>query len=207
MLDSRRSRKEMVTLSTFGTWDRLSAFDRVDRNWPGPKVLVVFFEDYQSQPVPVSVQIPELEERARGWSNVKVVYYYARRQDDEALFSPWSVFNDSGSYKPMIPVNSLRNLAVDLAETELVFPVDIDFYPSVTAYNQLERLSYDANLPEKFAFLVPHFEFRSCFVEVQKSRNQNLVYPNDFESFHDNFTRDLVSSGATPGSPKSVKDM
>jgi len=56
------------------------------------------------------------------------------------------------------PVNFLRNLARELAETDVIFPIGVDFIPSDGLHDFLESLTKRGLFAGRGAFAVPTFE-------------------------------------------------
>jgi hypothetical protein len=118
-----------VTLATQGTVDRIDIFEEQVRRWPGPKVVVfAVFNHTADAAASAAADIARLRAAAKGWRNTLVrlavlehypgVDTYSRNIEDPTL--------------TLYPVNTLRNVAVDEAPTNWVFPLDIDFVPSET---------------------------------------------------------------------------
>jgi hypothetical protein len=88
------------------------------------------------------------------------------------------------------PINTLRNVAQDFAETRYVLALDLDFIPDVGAYEYLRaaRKSYMAS-ESKVAIILPHFETNRK-VCLNKSGEYN--YPEDYAAFIQQFRAGLV---------------
>jgi len=202
LVDSRVAKshhvvEDDISVVTFGTQDRIKAFDRVNKLWPGPKVLLLYLDNYNSSMHEINNHLDSVKEMASSrWSNVLVLYYIARIEQDSETFSSWNVVQLNDSFTiPMMPINTLRNVVLDLAQTKWVFPLDLDFYPSRNAYRKLLNLvqfqwTKKPN-SKKFALVLPHFEFRSCFLS-QAVENIEEAYPEDFDAFLSEFNKGRV---------------
>jgi hypothetical protein len=159
-----------VTLVTQGSTERIDAFVSIMSAWAGP--IVVLFA-ITADSVPLSAASSErrststttlagLRSASIAWRpNIRVLAVLGYATDavdrDEAN-------NNSRSMATSYPVNAFRNMVVDQATTtNWVFPIDIDFVPSHTLYDQLVKfyLPRMAKVP-RAALVVPHFEYADC---------------------------------------------
>lgn len=147
-----------VTLVTQGTADRVKMFDAQAARWPGPKV--VLFGVYNHTPTSArraAAELAMIRVASRRWVNTRVI----------ALLITYRPGAEPDKYSPLMsdpklglyPINTLRNVAIDQARTNWVFPLDIDFLPTSSLYHRFVKY----HLPRlasvsKPAAVVPHFE-------------------------------------------------
>lgn len=89
--------------------------------------------------------------------------------------------NPSDLENYLYPINSLRNLALEQAATDLVFLVDIDFIPSENMHEQLtQTYAYLLSESASTVFVVPAFEMlgekSSSFDSFQMPSSKTLVH-------------------------------
>jgi hypothetical protein len=102
-------------------------------------------------------ELQDIRLASQGWHNTRVLVLlithlslrkqdrYSRKMGDPKL--------------TLYPINTLRNLVIDQAQTNWVFPLDVDFIPSATLYSRMVKV-YLPRLAEveRPAIVVPHFE-------------------------------------------------
>jgi hypothetical protein len=103
------------------------------------------------------------------------------------LLSPEEALKQQLSLIVDFPINSLRNVAQDFAQTRYVLALDLDFIPDVGAYNYL-RSSVEPR-ENKVAILLPHFETNR---KVCLNKSGEYDYPLDFESLRQQFKSGLA---------------
>jgi hypothetical protein len=87
------------------------------------------------------------------------------------------------------PINSLRNIAQDYAETRYVLPLDLDFIPDLSAYEFLKRQAQElVGARAKIGIVLPHFEKITRCDWIDRP----YEYPLDFFSFSEQFKAGLV---------------
>jgi uncharacterized protein YlbG (UPF0298 family) len=181
LYDSRRIDSEDssdVTLVTFGSYDRVESFMEMARRWKGPSVVLFYCVDYNDHITnePCTAQQALLAEKLllERPSNSLVVAYIAKKDVDSSTLSEFNSFIYRSKKKfytlPYLPINSFRNIVLDLARTRFVLPIDIDLAPDVALRSALRRLIPELSLREKVAWIVPHFEHRRC-----KNESLNLL--------------------------------
>eukprot|EP00736_Rhodelphis_marinus_P000072 Rmarinus@m.25659 len=150
-----------VTLVTVGTYDRLQSFGYIAVEWTGPKVLVVYGSDYElEEEEELLTELQEAREKlCPTWSNALVLAYVAHGPDE---FSTEENTVLKYPRHPLIPINTLRNVAFDAARTRFVFPVDIDFVPSCSLRRTLKKLLPVLGAIDMGAFVVPQFVAFVC---------------------------------------------
>merc|ERR1712196_75276 len=79
------------------------------------------------------------------------------------------------------PINTLRNVAIDAADTNWVFPLDADFEPTVTLYGRLKSMLGTLSKVFRPAVVVPHFELTPNLVikYVGQYRKKSKVISQD----------------------------
>jgi hypothetical protein len=137
------------------------------------------------------------------WENTAIVVYYGMYLKDQKFLkigynanyfklSTYSYF-DSKVTRPYtreeardrdlvllvdFPINTLRNVAQDYAETRYVFSVDIDFLPDKQMYEFFKKQLPKISQLDKAGIVVPHFERRSqC-----DWKSKEYQYPEDFKA-------------------------
>eukprot|EP00736_Rhodelphis_marinus_P014517 Rmarinus@m.25656 len=155
-----------VTLVTVGTYDRLQSFGYIAVEWTGPKVLVVYGSDYElEEEEELLTELQEAREKlCPTWSNALVLAYVAHGPDE---FSTEENTVLKYPRHPLIPINTLRNVAFDAARTRFVFPVDIDFVPSCSLRRTLKKLLPVLGAIDMGAFVVPQFVAFVCDDKVE----------------------------------------
>jgi hypothetical protein len=161
-----------VTLTTQGTIDRMDIFEEQARRWPGPKIVVfAVYNHTANASLQATAQIHRLRVASKGWANTKVrivmlehypgIDSYSRNLEDATM--------------TLYPVNTLRNVVVDEAPTNWVFPLDIDFVPSATLYSSLlADLLPRFDLVNRAVFVVPHFEILHCNRRHHRGANDHV---------------------------------
>eukprot|EP00035_Acanthoeca_spectabilis_P039688 m.64228 g.64228 ORF g.64228 m.64228 type:complete len:462 (-) comp9706_c0_seq1:3263-4648(-) len=191
-----------ATLVVSATWDRADNFKKAARAWPGPKVLVVAIFNYSAADYESAAhELAQLRVFAAELSNTltRVAFITARRVpgsdiDVEPPDAYTQFLQDKRASPEMLrhvnfPVNTLRNLAMDLAKTNWVFPLDADFVPTTTLYPML----VSTYLPKLKAFHSPaviipafsigakvkdrHFAPPSNFSEMETLVRANTITP------------------------------
>ena len=123
-----------ITLVSQLSMDRLSMLEPLCHHWAGPMSLSVYASDLET---------------------LKLINHHhsslcLRQRDNIAIHI---VYPDGSFY----PVNYLRNVAVENAQTQYVFLCDIDFLPYVHLYGYLQEAARVLGTPTR-AFIVPAFE-------------------------------------------------
>ena len=152
-----------VTLITQGTIDRLKNMDHLNAVWPGPKVVVFAIYNSSADDAPIAnAHRTSILRAAAGWTNVRVLFCTLRAKYD--------FFTKEFPEKKhvLLPINTLRNLGIDNAQTNYVFPLDIDFIPSRHLYSKLIR----TYLPlvhgiDRVTLVLPHYETLKCDGKVR----------------------------------------
>lgn len=154
---------KQVTLLTHGTYDRLEGLKLTLKNWGGP-VSVAFFAKSQNEGLKIRKFV-----KAQSWSPGSTV---------TLAFA-----------KTKYPINFLRNVALDGARTEWVFPIDMDFTPSIGASEVITE-----HLPsgESGVLVLPAFEIDdSPMARMKRVMNNEEV--DDFPLTKER----LLNAGAT----------
>jgi hypothetical protein len=153
-----------ITLVTQGTVNRIPMFEAQATRWPGPKVVVFAiynhtFESHQQ----AALDLAKIQHACTKWVNSRVLVF-------TITHIPPSSSGDGGSpdkYSKkmrdpkltLYPINALRNMVVDQARTNWIFPLDVDFIPSKTLYTRMIQVMLPRLAEvEQAAVVVPHFE-------------------------------------------------
>eukprot|EP00730_Choanoeca_flexa_P017021 TRINITY_DN8141_c0_g1_i3.p1 TRINITY_DN8141_c0_g1~~TRINITY_DN8141_c0_g1_i3.p1 ORF type:complete len:475 (+),score=128.50 TRINITY_DN8141_c0_g1_i3:206-1630(+) len=175
-----------VTLVTFGSFNRINTFNLIHDAWPGPKVAVFSVYNYSSELRHMAeLQIRLLTEAVQQWSNIKVIVVMVL-YDRDYFTRQFQRADAERTVQPLLPLNTLRNIAVDHAKTNFVFPLDMDFVPAATLYPKLRSgiLATMARIPRP-ALVIPHWESLDCrnpdvpanFNELVKSAVSGRIRP------------------------------
>jgi hypothetical protein len=145
---------EDITLTSQGGLDRLLNFDIIATRWPGPKVAVFAINNLTKGHMEgLDEAIELITNKAKAWLNTLVMIHIIT-DPGVHLFAKSAEFHHTSLY----PINMLRNLVVDHAPTNWVFPVDMDFIPSSGVYEAMRGVSLALAGLERPAIVVPHFE-------------------------------------------------
>jgi hypothetical protein len=201
-----------VTFATVGTPSRLSMVDGIVATWPGPKVFVFGIWNYSSQTEKIqtaNAELADLRKMALGCTNSVVVWVPLTHLGDEKngnrskydlytqvllerMAQPAMPEEEPFPLWSLFPINTLRNVAADLAATRWIFAVDIDFAPASTLYPRLTQVYIPGPLShvQFAAIVVPHFEYKLHMNLADGRRNVPIRTPTNFSSFEE-----LVKSG------------
>lgn len=195
--DSRISSIESdVTLATVSTPQRMGVLMKMRSLWRGPMVVVFHTDDYNDHnpthehPL-LSDQLASIRKFALASRNTLVLVYSARYAADEATISAVNSIHRSNRLVGLLPINTLRNVAIDFTDSHYVFPVDVDFLPSVQMYDDMLHVIPELNQLDKAAVVVPHFETRAC-ARKNKLINKISAYPTTFETLYGYLQKGLV---------------
>ena len=125
-----------VTLVAQMSLDRLHMLEQIVQHWTGPISLVLYLTDPEAQNF-----LDYFENSALLKSRCDVGYHVVYKEGD------------------FYPVNFLRNLALDQANTDYVFLSDVDFLPSLIIHQTLQSSITNLLLEHpKRVLIVPAFE-------------------------------------------------
>ncbi|KAL3320885.1 hypothetical protein Ciccas_000450 [Cichlidogyrus casuarinus] len=135
-----------VTLLTQLSFDRFESFERLASLWQGPISAVVYASD---------AEVHELADLLQ----VSTVFVPRRNIGIHIVYK-------SGTY---YPINFLRNVALDMAETEWVFVTDVDFLPSNDLHQVLNGVGYRK---KRTCYVVPAFETARVDLAMPENKNE-----------------------------------
>ncbi|KAM7540657.1 hypothetical protein Aperf_G00000030884 [Anoplocephala perfoliata] len=125
-----------VTLVSQLTLDRLHRLEEIAAYWEGPMSLAVYVSDREG-----AILAEYLESSTILFSRKNICIHL--------------VFQEGIYY----PINALRNVAIQYAETKYVFILDFDFIPSPGLYENFQNVLSTADKSTKnVAYIVPAFE-------------------------------------------------
>jgi hypothetical protein len=134
-----------VTLVTHLTADRLSVFEKQANHWKGD--------------ISVSIYLPQRKEKILKKFISKSKVLKSRQNINYNL-----VYSEGELY----PINFNRNVALDNAQTEFVFLVDVDFIPNIGLFEHIEdNIKALSMSTSRRALVVPAFE----------SKQKDFVFP------------------------------
>jgi len=179
--------RESVTLVTQLSVDRIAMLENQCRIWPDPLSAVIYVPLFRNgsntdqQPIIPTYRNTTLEDVVRGIDS----FFHLMEGTASCVMHAELVGQFLDPLEPEeYPINSLRNRALRMTETELIFMLDVDFVPTpnlglpepgyrdVAVYNQMAALT-----AKKKALVLPAFEIMN--------RKQHLVLAQ-------NFARNLV---------------
>jgi hypothetical protein len=119
--------------------------------------------------------------------NLRTMLYHDDPKNE--LYTPLGAKSLGLAMLADFPINSLRNIAQDYADTRYVFSVDIDFLPDEDVYEYFKR---NARIfigdREQAGIVVPHFERNAgC-----RWTDRTYSYPKNFESLQAQFNSGLI---------------
>ncbi|XP_003746329.1 LARGE xylosyl- and glucuronyltransferase 2 [Galendromus occidentalis] len=169
------SSPDYVTLVTQLSMDRLQMVEALCKHWSGPISLALYLSDSEVQ------QFLSFTLNSEVLSKRRNIGYHI-------------VYRDG----PLYPVNHLRNVALDQADTPYVFLSDIDFLPMFGLFEALKNyirfLRMDApNMGLYRALVVPAFETHRYRVEFPTSKAKLLKMLDDGRVF--TFRHDVWCAG------------
>eukprot|EP00049_Salpingoeca_infusionum_P022019 m.5126 g.5126 ORF g.5126 m.5126 type:complete len:617 (-) comp4837_c0_seq1:209-2059(-) len=182
-----------VTLVTTGTLDRIHVLERIVKRWEGPLV-AVFATRYSDDETRAAAdaKLETLKALAATWEQTTIVVVKLQHRHDYYT----EQFEQAGEpdARPLIPLNTLRNIAVALAPTNFVFTCDMDFIPSLALHYTLSELTPILAQVDRAAVVVPHWETLDCgeatqipktFEQLMTMARSGLVRPfhADFNQF------------------------
>lgn len=145
-----------------------------------------------------------------GWSNILILAYTAKFDTDkialrigvnafyrtsapskaysgQVLLSQDEALRQNLMLVPEFPINTMRNMAVDAARTNFIFPVDADFLPDSEAYEFIRSQRRIFRNSSKVALIFPHFEKRKC-----SWLDEEYVYPYNFQELDYQYANGLI---------------
>ncbi|OAE18775.1 hypothetical protein AXG93_2396s1260 [Marchantia polymorpha subsp. ruderalis] len=140
-----------ITIATHTTMDRFPAVEMTAFRWSGPMVLVVLvrvLSELESTYAKLELLHSRVEAEGRCRLQIQIAIEEGFRNDGQAL-------------QALYPINSMRNLALGMVTTQLVFLVDADFVPN----------------PGLHEHLTQHEEKFNDLIKKTEEWNQLLVVP------------------------------
>ncbi|KER29887.1 hypothetical protein T265_03580 [Opisthorchis viverrini] len=157
-----------VTLVSQLTFDRIHRVEEIAKRWEGPVSLALYVTDRDA------AILVDFVSRSQLLVNRTNIGYHL-------------VYVDGILY----PINKLRNVAMQFAQTKFIFILDVDFIPSPNMYSELKttierqvRGPDKATQIERWCLVVPAFETFGEYVQLPETKEallaqwaQNLVVP------------------------------
>ena len=164
-----------VTLVIQTTHDRLQLLTETCERWPGPMVVIVYYDD--------SEQTNKMNP-SKQWSHSCPQSHFVSYHEKEV---------DGKKENPYYPINKLRNLGLDHVTTSHVLVLDIDLIPSEDLYEIAKKILPKQKLQEdtNTALIVPAFErniestcesFEECLLYLMKDVH---FLPSNIFELHD----------------------
>uniref|UniRef100_A0A5K3EG06 Glycosyltransferase-like protein LARGE1 n=1 Tax=Mesocestoides corti TaxID=53468 RepID=A0A5K3EG06_MESCO len=132
---TKTKRSGKVTLVSQLTLDRLHRLEEISGSWEGPMSLAVYLTDRE---LTVLTEYLDSSSFLALRSNIYIHLVF-----------------QEGSY---FPINTLRNTALEYADTEFVFIIDFDFIPNPGLYSYLQAMLTAEYNVVKVAYIIPAFE-------------------------------------------------
>lgn len=183
---AKRRPRESITLMTQLSVDRIAMLENQCRIWPDPLAAVIYVPLFRNgsntiHPIIPTYRNTTLEDVVRAID----AFFHLMEATASCVMRAELVGQFLDPLEPdEYPINSLRNRALRMTDTELTFMLDVDFVPTpylglpepgyrdVAVYNQMAELT-----AKKKALVLPAFEVMN--------RKQDLVLAQ-------NFARNLV---------------
>ncbi|KAL3842467.1 hypothetical protein ACJMK2_020489 [Sinanodonta woodiana] len=140
-----------VTLVAQLSMDRLQMLETICKHWEGPISLALYMSDAEAQ---------QFLRYALG-SEILMI----RKNIGYHI-----VYRDGQFH----PVNYLRNVALQQAQTQYIFLSDIDFLPMYGLYEYMKNVVSRAEITQKTAFIVPAFETQRYRLTFPTSKSELL---------------------------------
>lgn len=144
-----------VTLVTHSSMDRLQIIETLLTHWEGPVSIALYASDAEAQ------QFIRYAQKSQ----------VLKKRTNMALHL---VYKDGEFY----PVNHLRNVALEQAQTPYVFLSDIDFLPVPGLYEKLKKTAAETKMSRK-AIVVPAFETFHYKLSFPKSKEELIPALDD----------------------------
>ncbi|KAG6552037.1 hypothetical protein Mapa_006343 [Marchantia paleacea] len=168
-------RPREITIVTQASADRLPAIEAMATSWGGAMC--------------VAIHIRSISELKQLYPKLRDLHARIEAQDhcrlDVCVATEDGLSTDTPSPAALYPINAMRNLALSMAATELVFILDADFVPSKGMHDVLtgdEKL-YSGLLrmavEERQMLVIPAFESTSGKFEVLE--RTKAIYPTTYQ--------------------------
>ncbi|KAG6557589.1 hypothetical protein Mapa_000866 [Marchantia paleacea] len=159
-----------ITIATHTTMDRFPAVEMTAFRWSGPMVLVVLVRvqsELESTYAKLEFLHSRVEAEGRCRLHIHIAFEEGFRNDVQAL-------------QALYPINSMRNLALGMVTTQLVFLVDADFVPNPGLHEHLTQHE------EKFNDLIKKTEDWNQLLVVpafQLSEDKSIEYQHSLHGY------------------------
>lgn len=155
--------KDMVTIVTQSSLDRLGNLEVMAATWTGPIVCALYAPPGEADVTVAAAAAAHARvmDCARGHRCSLDIYVVGEEQQQEEEEDVGANGSGDESWRCAYPINRLRNVAVSRAVTDLIFNLDVDFVPSPGLHDRIVAAVSAATLAtnkEKVAFVVPAVE-------------------------------------------------
>lgn len=153
------------TLVVQFSMDRFPSFEKLCENWNGPISAAIFASDYET-------------------SILESFYKNSDVLNKRSNIGYHIVFKTS--HNDVYPINLLRNIALQQANTKFVFLLDVDFVPNSELYTYLQVFFSEIPDTGKKAYIVPAFENLYYNLQIPQNKSQlvNLIKQGKITTFH-----------------------
>ncbi|CAM6100335.1 unnamed protein product [Calypogeia fissa] len=176
-----------ITIVTQTSADRLPALEATCLTWGGAIVVAVHVR-LQSEIATVYDQVKQM--------HVRVEERPGSCRMDVQLVTEDGFESEEEALRALYPVNALRNVALGMAKTQLVFLLDADFKPSPRLHEILteDEEKYEDLLrqatQERQLFVVPAFE--AAGVNGHRKEKVNVTVPETMEDLRDSWEKKTI---------------
>ena len=186
-----------VTLCTQLTPERLHHLEHIVKHWGGPVSAVIYVGHRESSQNDEITQISNFWDSAAdtisSFLDVHIVY------DDKR---PWFSTSAGGQQNPY-PINLLRQIALDAAQTEWVLLLEADMVTVPNAQDVVERswgqmMEIYNREPSGAAFVVPFYIFRVHLDDegaIERFPNNKKALKENLASVEDNYSVERTAMG------------
>eukprot|EP00475_Leptophrys_vorax_P038186 TRINITY_DN6686_c0_g1_i1.p1 TRINITY_DN6686_c0_g1~~TRINITY_DN6686_c0_g1_i1.p1 ORF type:complete len:586 (-),score=137.32 TRINITY_DN6686_c0_g1_i1:64-1821(-) len=115
-------------------------------------------------------------------------FTYVREEEPAKIWTPEEAAERDLVLLVEFPINTLRNVAQDFAESRFVFAVDLDFIPDAAAHDFFVSQSEFIGSRPKVGIVIPQFGRRKCTYT-----DREYSYPLDFKALDEQFKSGLVT--------------
>ncbi|KAL3685628.1 hypothetical protein R1sor_003650 [Riccia sorocarpa] len=175
-----------ITIVTQASADRLPAVEAMAKSWGGT-MCVAFYVTSKSELKKLYPKLRNLHSKVEAQKQCRL---------NACVVSEEGPLADTEARPPLYPINAMRNVALNMAVTDLVLILDADFVPSKrmhdtlagdeSFYNQLLRMA----VQERQMLVVPAFEASiGRYDDLQTSK---ATYPTTYQELKEKWTEGVA---------------
>ena len=125
----------------------------------------------------------------RQWRNTLVLEYRHPPSKRPVVLTSDAPAKEVQRRLPLLPINTLRNAALNRVRTRYVLPIDADFLPTAMLYEDLVAAMDRLRALDLFALVIPQFEV----VECNGARNTSAYRIRRDEDYPSTFSQCLTA--------------